>query len=427
MQPGRALERRLAVECGIDPARPARARSGTGAPRARRCGTSAAARPPPPRRRRQPARRRAAAAGARRRRRLVVEHPVGAGRVDGRHHAARVAGQVVEVAQRDLDARRRGRPTGEAERPADRAGAAGDHDREREVRPSTSGSLTSVTTKEPTRSTYHSSPRRDRTPPRASGSGASPGGKIAASSTRPRKGSGKDFLGTAFDTSQTRRPAPLGELVGDDQPLDLAGALPDPLDPQLAEEPLGDVLAHVAAAAEDLERPVRDPVGHLGGVQLDHRAAGVQHLACRRPRRSSARSRTSWTRAANSSVRLSASIACTSCRSMSGWPPTIRSLREGGRLVDQPLGGAEAPGGDHQPLEAEPLVDEGHAVLLAPDQVAGRHADALEGDDRVLVPERVRVRRRAHDAHAGGVLVDARTAPGRRRAAPSVSTAWKNT
>src|SRR6266536_1679190 len=63
-----------------------------------------------------------------------------------------------------------------------------------------------------------------------------------------------------------RRHAPLGQLIGNDRALDLAGALPDPLHPQLAEEPLGDVLPHVAAAAEHLHSPVSDPAGHLGRV-----------------------------------------------------------------------------------------------------------------------------------------------------------------
>ena len=69
------------------------------------------------------------------------------------------------------------------------------------------------------------------------------------------------------------------QLAADDDPLDLAGALPDSLDTQLAEHPLGDVLAHVAAAAEDLHRPVGHPAGHLRAVQLGHRRLAVQGLA----------------------------------------------------------------------------------------------------------------------------------------------------
>ena len=68
VQPGRALERRLPVQRGVDP----RGQGGRGGEQvrtpARRCGTSAAARPPPRRRRRPASSRRAPAGGARRRR-----------------------------------------------------------------------------------------------------------------------------------------------------------------------------------------------------------------------------------------------------------------------------------------------------------------------------------------------------------------------
>jgi hypothetical protein len=70
----------------------------------------------------------------------------------------------------------------------------------------------------------------------------------------------------------------LGHLAGDDHALDFAGALPDPLDAELAEEALGHVLAHVAAAAEHLDGAVGDPARHLRGVELGHRALRVRHL-----------------------------------------------------------------------------------------------------------------------------------------------------
>lgn len=57
--------------------------------------------------------------------------------------------------------------------------------------------------------------------------------------------------------------AGLGHPAGHDRPLDLAGAFPDPLHAQLAEEPLGDVLAHVATATEHLHGAVGYAVGHL--------------------------------------------------------------------------------------------------------------------------------------------------------------------
>src|SRR4249919_961651 len=72
--------------------------------------------------------------------------------------------------------------------------------------------------------------------------------------------------------------AALGELVRHDVALDLGGALPDPVDAHLAPEPFGDVLAHVAAAAEDLHSAVGDPTGHLARVELGHRALRVLDL-----------------------------------------------------------------------------------------------------------------------------------------------------
>src|SRR5215475_7993075 len=73
--------------------------------------------------------------------------------------------------------------------------------------------------------------------------------------------------------------AALVEAMGDDQALDLARPFPDALDAQLAEEALGDVLAHVATAAEDLHRAVGDAARHLRGVELGHGALRVARLA----------------------------------------------------------------------------------------------------------------------------------------------------
>ena len=64
----------------------------------------------------------------------------------------------------------------------------------------------------------------------------------------------------------------------DDQPLDLARALPDAVHAQLAEEALGDVRAHVAASAEDLEAAVGAAVGGLAHEQLRHRRLRVHDL-----------------------------------------------------------------------------------------------------------------------------------------------------
>src|ERR1017187_10566596 len=72
--------------------------------------------------------------------------------------------------------------------------------------------------------------------------------------------------------------AALDHLTGDDGALDLAGALPDPFYPQFAVEAFGHVFPHVPAAAEDLHGAVGDPPGHLGAVELRHRALRVRDL-----------------------------------------------------------------------------------------------------------------------------------------------------
>ena len=72
-------------------------------------------------------------------------------------------------------------------------------------------------------------------------------------------------------------PAPL-QGTRDDQPLDLRRPLPDPVDPKLPEEPLGGRLAHVAAAAEDLDDPVGAAEGRLRREQLRERRLGVDDL-----------------------------------------------------------------------------------------------------------------------------------------------------
>src|SRR5207244_3225507 len=78
--------------------------------------------------------------------------------------------------------------------------------------------------------------------------------------------------------------APLAEhRARDDVPLDLAGPVPDPLDPRVAPEPLDTEVAHKAHAAEDLHRLDGDPAEHLRGVELGHRGVAVAHPALVEP------------------------------------------------------------------------------------------------------------------------------------------------
>src|SRR5262245_20031024 len=69
--------------------------------------------------------------------------------------------------------------------------------------------------------------------------------------------------------------AALVESVGNDQALDFARSLPDAVDAKLAVKSFGDILAHITPAAEDLHRPVSDPIGHLGSREFGDRALGV--------------------------------------------------------------------------------------------------------------------------------------------------------
>src|SRR5207302_8825866 len=61
------------------------------------------------------------------------------------------------------------------------------------------------------------------------------------------------------------------EVPRDDHPLDFVRALADLEDLLVAVEPRDRVLLHVAVAAVDLERPVRDAVRQLARVELRHR------------------------------------------------------------------------------------------------------------------------------------------------------------
>src|SRR6476469_7307561 len=108
----------------------------------------------------------------------------------------------------------------------------------------------------------------------------------AATTARPARGrTTRTITGplSSTPTATTSRPsatAPLldvvpGDRPGDDQPLDLRGALEDRVDLRVAVHALHRELARVTVAAEDLDRPLGRPDGDLAGLQLRHRALGV--------------------------------------------------------------------------------------------------------------------------------------------------------
>src|SRR3990170_6854594 len=73
--------------------------------------------------------------------------------------------------------------------------------------------------------------------------------------------------------------ASLPELVAYHHPLDLGGPLPDPVDPELPEQPLHRLLSHVPAASVDLHGSVDHPPGGLGAHELHGRGPRVELLA----------------------------------------------------------------------------------------------------------------------------------------------------
>src|SRR5207244_4117211 len=75
--------------------------------------------------------------------------------------------------------------------------------------------------------------------------------------------------------------AALLERPGHDHPLDLRGALPDPVHAELAEIPLGWELAHVAAPPEHLDDPIGAAPGSLRREELGERRLGVDDLRIR--------------------------------------------------------------------------------------------------------------------------------------------------
>src|SRR3954447_12168294 len=72
---------------------------------------------------------------------------------------------------------------------------------------------------------------------------------------------------------------PLEELLADDHPLDLGGALPDEQQRRVAVEALDLVLLRVAVAAVDAQRLLDAEVAALGGEELRHAGLELRALA----------------------------------------------------------------------------------------------------------------------------------------------------
>src|SRR5688572_11050510 len=203
---------------------------------------------------------------------------------------------------------------------------------------------------------------------------------------------GEEISVSASSLFDQRRLPALQQAIGDDEALDLARAFPDALHPQLAIESLGHVLAHVAAAAEDLHRAVGDPARHLRGIELHHGALRMAHFHIlagvdRLGRAIDHQARGPQLGQAVGQHELD--------RLLVGQllPENGALLGEGCRFVDQPRGCAAAARADHQALVAEPVAGEAHAIAFLADAIGGGHAHILEAIDRMMCREGVRIGR----------------------------------
>src|SRR2546421_2464012 len=70
-----------------------------------------------------------------------------------------------------------------------------------------------------------------------------------------------------------------GDLAGDDQALDVAGALVDLADADIAVDPLDRKIGQITVSAMDLDGIGGNPFGHLRGEQFGHRRLGQAGLA----------------------------------------------------------------------------------------------------------------------------------------------------
>ena len=186
------------------------------------------------------------------------------------------------------------------------------------------------------------------------------------------------------------RHATLLECPGDDQALDLRRPLPDPIDPQLAEEPLGRVLAHVAAATEHLDDAVSAAEGCLGGEQLGERRLRVDDLRVRTGVRQPGRLAGEQPRRG----RVGGRVGQRERHALEVVDP-LAELDPPGRPLDgerqQPLHRPAAARPDVDPLLDEPLVREGVRLPHPAENRRRGHADVGEDELWVAVGERVHV------------------------------------
>src|SRR5262245_59240710 len=142
---------------------------------------------------------------------------------------------------------------------------------------------------------------------------------------------------------------------GDDVPLDLAGAVPDPLDRGFAHQP---------SAAEDLDRLIGQPARHLRRIELGHCRVGVRHCAPREPPGGTQRQELR---------RLEFGRHISQLEPDSLEPPhrlaeLLPTCRPSSGEVEHPLGAPDAGRRDGQPAGPEPLAEQIEPATLFTEQ-----------------------------------------------------------
>src|SRR5689334_20709132 len=188
----------------------------------------------------------------------------------------------------------------------------------------------------------------------------------------------------------------------DDVPLDLAGAVPDPLDPRVAPEPLDRELAHQAHAAVNLHRLVGDPAERLRGVELGHRGVGVAHPAPVQPPGGAE---------GQELGRLDLGRHVGEAEADALEPPDrlselLAARRPSGAQLQHPPGPPHARRRHREPARPEPLAQQVEPMPLVAEQ--GGAGDPAVGERQLaVVVAAVGDRRRAAaDREPGGAVVD---------------------
>src|SRR6478736_4291942 len=204
--------------------------------------------------------------------------------------------------------------------------------------------------------------------------------------------------------------APLVGLVGDDQPLDLGGALPDPVDPQLAPQPLHRVVANVATAAEDLHCPVDHSIGRLRCSELDSGRLGVQRLSLvgiKRVGLIELPRHLVGVGPVRGDVDHGVGDHALDQLPVDQWLATL-DARPGpiDREGKGPFGGTDGAGSDHQSLLGEPVAGQFESRADLAQHGFPSDVHVLKTEFGMLVDERVRVAGNVGDLHTRGVDID---------------------